>query len=86
MPETQYIQQAREGDFVTFEGKRHKIIFNGEPHIQYRENGKRVRKYLRDFLFEYGSMQDYVFNGWFKMYPDYEIFKQYTQAENAWIN
>jgi len=86
MPEIQYIQQAIEGDFVTFDGKRHKIIFNGEPHIQYRENGKRVRKYLREFLFEYGSIGDYVFNGWFKIYKDYETFKTFAEYEKNIID
>ena len=84
IPEPQYIEGLKEGDFVTVEKQRHKIIFNGKPHIQYRENGKRVRRYLQDMLFEYGTMADYVFNEWWMVY-DYETFESFAKSEMEWI-
>ncbi len=81
IPNPQYIENIKEGDFVTFDNKRHKIIFNGKPHIQYRENGKRVRKYLTELLFEYGSEADYVFNEWWRVYPEYDVFRQFAEHD-----
>ena len=85
-PDPQYIENIKEGDFVTVGKKRHKIIFSGRPHIQYRENGNRVRRYLQDMLFEYGTMADYVFNEWWRVYPDFKTFESFAKAELSWLN
>ncbi len=83
IPNPQYVENLKEGDFVTFGGKRHKIIFNGLPYIQFRNNGKRVRKYLKEILFDYGTEADYVFNEWWMVYPDYKTFRSFAEHEKS---
>jgi len=37
-------------------------------------------------LFEYGTMQDWIFNEWYKIYKDSKVFEHFAKAELAWIN
>ena len=36
-------------------------------------------------MFEFGSEPDWAFNEWWKIYPDYELFRQYALAEISWV-
>lgn len=54
----------------------------GFLHIVVFES-KRKKIALKDIQiwFDYGSHPDWIFNGWYKIYPDYEVFKQYAENE-----
>lgn len=86
-----YIEQVKRGDSVQYMQKLHTVQeYNGMPFIQYTDvDGKRKRLYIKhhpDYMFEFGSEPDWVFNGWYKIYPDYELFRQYAESEKAWLN
>jgi hypothetical protein len=88
MIERQYIQQFKKGDSVQYKNKMHRIQEDhGWLFIQVSELGKRKKIGLDKIcLFEYGSYQDWIFNEWWRQYPDYGIFKQFAEHEKAILN
>lgn len=50
--------------------------------------GKRKKVAIKDIQvwFEYGSEPDYIFNQWWKIYENYQQFKEFAEAEKHWIN
>jgi len=54
----------------------------GYIHIIVFENGRK-KIALKDvqIWFEYGSEPDWIFNGWYKIYPDHEVFRQFADNE-----
>jgi hypothetical protein len=57
----------------------------GFLHIVTFEQGKRKKIALKDVQvwFEYGSYQDWIFNGWWKIYSNYETFRQFAENDKA---
>lgn len=85
MIEPKYIQQLKKGDSVQYMQKMHTVQeWRGRLFIQFTDiDGKRKRLYMEnhpDYMFNYGTEADYIFNEWWKIYPDYEMFR--TFAEN----
>jgi len=85
MIEPKYIEQLRPGDRVQYMQKLHTVQeYRGRLFIQYTESGERKRLYMEhhpDYLFEYGTEADWVFNEWWKIYPDFEIFISFAEHE-----
>lgn len=86
MIEPKYIEQVKKGDSVQYMQKLHTVQeWKGRLFIQYTDkDGQRKRLYMEnhpDYMFEYGSYQDWIFNGWYKVYPEYEIFKSFAVVE-----
>jgi len=80
----QYIDNFKKGDTVMYGNKPYRVQDDGRGflHIIVFEP-KRRKVALKDvqIWFEYGSHPDWIFNGWYKIYPDYEVFKQYADNE-----
>jgi hypothetical protein len=93
--EPQYLKSVTKGSTVTYGKKPYRVQDDGKGkdgkpgylHIIVFENGQRKKVAIEkiDVWFDYGSHPDWIFNGWYKIYPDYEIFKQFAEAENAWL-
>lgn len=88
----QYLEQIKKGDTVTYgSGDNRKYVVQDDSkgflHIVVISEVDGVRKKRKialkniDVWFEYGSHPDWIFNGWWKIYPDYEVFKQYADNE-----
>lgn len=86
MIEPKYIQQLKPGDCVQYMQKLHTVQqFRNRLFIQYtNEAGERKRLYMEnhpDYLFPYGSYADWVINEWWKIYPEYGVFKSFAEQE-----
>lgn len=85
MIEPQYIESIQKGHTVMYGNKPYRVQDDGRGflHIVTFEQGKRKKIALKDVQvwFEYGSEPDWIFNKWWKLYPDYEVFKQYADNE-----
>lgn len=90
MIDPKYIECVKKGDSVQYMQKMHTVQeYNNLLFIQYTDiDGHRKRLYIKnhpDYMFEFGSEPDWVFNEWWKIYPDYELFRQYALAEISWV-
>lgn len=57
----------------------------GFLHIIVFEQGKRKKIAVSSLpFFEPGSLQDYIFNGWFDLYDSYELYRSFMSAELKW--
>lgn len=88
--EYQYNAPLKKGDTVSYGNKPYRVQDdgNGWLHIIVQTNGSRKKiavKELGTANFIYGSQADYVFNEWWKIYPDYYLFKQFASAEISWL-
>lgn len=82
----QYISNVKKGDSVTFGNGSYRVQDDkGWLHIVVKENGIRRKYGVDDLLPKYGSEADYIFNGWWNVYPDYNVFRGYALSELAWI-
>ena len=86
MIEPKYIQQLSAGYRVQYMQKMHTVQeYRGKLFIQFTDkDGQRKRLYMNkhpDYLFEYGTEADYVFNDWWKIYPEFCIFKSFAENE-----
>lgn len=54
----------------------------GFLHIIVFEDGKRKKIGIGKLhLFEYGTEADWAFNGWYRVYPGYEIFRSFAEND-----
>lgn len=78
----QYIESYFPSCSVSFGNKRYRVQNDKNwLHIVVIENGKRRKVDLRHILFEYGSEADWIFNEWYKIYPEYEQFRTFAEHE-----
>ena len=88
----QYLESIKKGCTVIYGNKPYRVQDDGKGflHIIVFEDGKRKKMPVSkvDVWFEFGSEADWVFNGWWKIYPDYELFKSFAENEkmNIGIN
>ena len=80
MADIQYIEQAKKGFTVSYGEKSYRIQDDGKGWLHIIVKGKKIdlKKVL---LFDYGSEADYVFNEWWMIYPEYEIFRTFAENE-----
>lgn len=85
----QYLETIKKGDTVIYGNKPYRVQDDGKGflHIINFENGKRKKLPISkvDIWFEFGSEPDYIFNQWWKIYPDYQIFFEFASSEKIWI-
>ena len=85
----QYLASIKKGDTVMYGNRPYRVQDDGRGFLHIIVfDGKRKKVALKDVdvWFEYGSEPDWVFNGWWKIYPDYETFKQFASSDMAWLN
>lgn len=84
----QYLESIRKGSTVIYGNKPYRVQDDGKGflHIITFEDGKRKKLPVSkvDVWFEFGSEPDWIFNQWWKIYPDYVIFSQYASSEKLW--
>lgn len=88
MIEPQYIESITKGDTVSYGNKHYRVQDDGRGflHIIVIENNKRKKIGINKLsFFDFGTEADYIFNEWWKIYPDYNLFQQFTNAEKAWL-
>lgn len=82
----QYFIHIKKGDSVQFENKMYRVQDDkGWLYIYPVVNGKRKKVDVRTLFFEPGSKADWAINGWWKIYPDYELYRDYANTEIAWL-
>ena len=86
-----YLHNPQAGFTVSYGDKAFRIHDDGKGwlHIILQEKGSRKKiglDRLRETTFEYGSHEDWAMNGWWQIYPDYELFRGFAEAERNWIN
>lgn len=88
MTDLQYIESVQKGSTVMHGNKPYRVQDDrGYLHIIVFENGKRKKIGIDKLLFfDYGSEADYIFNEWYKIYPSYQLFNQFTLTEKFWLN
>lgn len=87
--EPQYLESIKKGSTVMYGNKHYRVQDDGKGFLHIIVfDGKRRKIAVKDadVWFEYGSDTDWIFNGWHKIYSDYEIFRQYAESEKAWLN
>lgn len=55
-------------------------------YIQHATGQLTVTQVMKQADFDPGTEADYVFNGWFQLYDNYETYKSFSRAEMAWLN
>ena len=85
-----YLHNPQAGFTVTYGDKAFRIHDDGKGwlHIILQEKGSRKKiglDRLRETTFEYGSEEDWKINGWWQIYPDYELFRGFAEAERACV-
>jgi hypothetical protein len=88
MIEPKYIEHLSKGDRVQYMQKLHTVQQqNARLFIQYTDkDGSRKRLYMEehpDYMFSYGSKGDYIFNEWWRVYDEYDLFKSFVTAEQG---
>lgn len=82
----QCIENTKEGYSVQYQNKMYRVQDdNGWLLIYPTINGKRKKIAIKRILFEAGTIQDYVFNGWFELY-EFETYLLFAKAEMTWLN
>lgn len=84
LPDAQYLHQIKKGSTVTYGTGNYRVQDDGKGflHIIIKENGDRKKLGIKQLLFfEPGSFQDYVFNGWFEVYPTYQEYQSFASSE-----
>lgn len=85
----QYLENIQKGSTVMYGNKPYRVQDDGKGflHIITFDQGKRKKLAIDkvDIWFEYGTEPDYIFNGWWKIYNDFNQFRQYALAEIAWL-
>ena len=82
----QYYSQFKKGDTVTYNKKSYRVQEDrGHKYIIVKTSGEREKINLkRLFPFEPGTLQDYIFNGWFELY-DQATYFQFVNCELIFI-
>lgn len=84
IPEPQYIESIRKGDTVIYGNKPYRVQDDGRGFLHIIVfDGKRRKIALEDIRvwFDYGTKADYAFNQWWRIYPDYETFRLFSEHE-----
>jgi hypothetical protein len=84
MTEYQYIEQIKEGYSLQYCGKVYRVQNDkGWLFIMATVDGKRKKIGINkvQVWFEYGSYQDWVFNGWWELYDNYKTFSEFAKNE-----
>lgn len=84
MTDIQYIENVSEGSSLQYNGKVYRVQNDkGWLFIFATVDGKRKKVDIKKVKvwFDYGSEPDWIFNEWYRIYPEYEIFKQYADNE-----
>jgi hypothetical protein len=82
--EYQYIEQVSEGCSLQYKGKVYRVQNDkGWLFIFVTIDGKRKKIGIDkvQVWFEYGSFPDWVFNEWWRVYPDFETFRTFATSE-----
>lgn len=80
----QYYINTKKGDTVMYGNRRYRVQDDGKGflHIIVFEQGKRKKIAVSSLsFFEPGSLQDYIFNGWFEIYDSYYTYKSFIENE-----
>lgn len=88
MTDTQYFIDVEKGFSVTYGNKDYRVQDDGKGwlHIIVTENNKRTKISIDKIpSFEPGSEADWAINGWWRLYPDYKLYRDYARAESAWL-
>ena len=86
MIEVQYAHQFKKGDSVHFENKMYRVQEDkGWLFIYPVINGKRTKIDIKALFFEPGTEADWAINGWWQIYPQYEMYRDFAMAEIKWI-
>jgi hypothetical protein len=48
-------------------------------------NGKCTKKDIKKLFFEPGTKADWAINGWWMIYPEYELYRSFVMAEIKWV-
>lgn len=83
----QYIENLKKGDTVIHGKNNYRVQDDGRGwlHIVIISENKRKKISIQDLPhFNYGSYADYIFNEWWRIYPDYKIFNQFAESEIKW--
>lgn len=84
MIDYQYIEQIKEECSLQYCGRVYRVQNDkGWLFIFATIGGKRKKISIEkvQVWFEYGSSQDWIFNEWYNLYPDYETFKSFAENE-----
>ncbi len=82
----QCIENTKAGDSVQYNGKMHRVQDDkGWLFIQVTKEGKRIKIGIDRILMNAGTLQDYIFNGWFEKYSIQE-YLSFVVAELNWVN
>ena len=83
-PDIQYIESIKKGDTVTYGDQRYRVQDDGKGWLHIVVNKKKIA--LKEvLLFKYGTLQDYIFNGWYEVYPNFEMFASFAQNDKSEI-
>lgn len=88
IPEPQYIKTIKKGHTVMYGNKPYRVQDDGRGYLHIIVFENRIRKKMgidKLVFFEYGTEADWVFNNWYKIYPDYQVFNQFSKSEKAWL-
>lgn len=93
MSDIQYFIGVEKGMTVTYGNKCYRVYDDGKGHhlhIIVFEKGKRkkisIETLHKQTTFEPGTEADWAINGWWRIYPEYELYRDFALAEVAWIN
>ena len=87
--EPQYIESITKGSTVMYGNKPYRVQDDGKGFLHiivFEPNRKKIAIKDVDIWFDYGTTTDWIFNGWYKIYPDYNLFSQFAKSEKAWVN
>jgi hypothetical protein len=89
MADLKYIEQISKGCTVTYGNRSYRVQQEKKYlFIIVFENGQRRKIDIKDLgcWWEYGSKADWVFNEWYKIYPDYQTFHSFAVNEKNATN
>ena len=84
----QYIESIQKGSTVTHGNRTYRVQDDGRGylHIITFDDGKRKKIGIDKLhFFDYGTEADYIFNQWWKTYPDYKQFSEFATNEKISI-
>jgi hypothetical protein len=86
--EPQYLEQVQKGSTVMYGNKPYRVQDDGKGFLHiivFEPKRKKIAIENIQIWFEYGSEPDYIFNGWWKIYPTFEEFNQFASSEIEWL-
>ena len=86
--EPQYLELVQKGTTVMYGNRRYRVQDDGKGFLHiivFEPKRKKIAIENIQIWFEYGSEPDYIFNGWWKIYANYNEFQEFANAERKWI-